>query len=288
MKFRSFVLVTCMLVVPLLAMFSHKIPAELRGAMRTHLWKPATQAIASVFEIEPQTQPALSVPPAAVAVVDPAARSVLPLKPVAVSVPVAALTTPDTQAVAIVPSAAPASQPSATIVMPIVTLAPIDAIAPAAIPQGKGLTVPSSIAIQSTLSNVPSVVRPLAPTDAFAEIISARMAPDPPSALVAAISDASHVILAHRAVEEQLVKLGAVSFECLPPQGTDRVHRCSCRVAADPTGQLQRVFQSTDATPSEAMNKLLAQVTAWKHQIAAMPSTALPREQPTEEPPARF
>ena len=70
MKFRSFVLVTCMLVVPLLAMFSHKIPAELRGAIRTRVWKPAMQAIASVFELEPQTPLTISVPPAAVAVVD--------------------------------------------------------------------------------------------------------------------------------------------------------------------------------------------------------------------------
>lgn len=37
MKYRSLLLVACMLVVPLLAMFSHKIPADVRAAMRRGL-----------------------------------------------------------------------------------------------------------------------------------------------------------------------------------------------------------------------------------------------------------
>ena len=37
MKCRSLLLVACMLVVPLLAMFSHKIPADVRAAMRRGL-----------------------------------------------------------------------------------------------------------------------------------------------------------------------------------------------------------------------------------------------------------
>ncbi|MEI8071412.1 MAG: hypothetical protein WCI09_07485 [Planctomycetota bacterium] len=288
MKFRSFVLVTCMLVVPLLAMFSHKIPAELRGAIRTRVWKPAMQAIASVFELEPQTPLTISVPPAAVAVVDPVAVSAFTPQAQAVSVPPVALGIPANKTVAMAPFAAPASQPPATIVMPIVTLAPIDTIAPAVIPQGKGLTVPGSIAIQSTVPSVALAPQPLVPADAFSEIKSTRIAPDPPVASVTRSSAAPQVISAHRTVEEQLVQLGAVSFECLPPKGAEQVHRCSCRVAADPTGQLQRVFQSADAIPSEAMNKLLTQVTAWKRQIAAMPSTALPQGQTIEGPPARF
>lgn len=37
MKCRSLLLVTCMLIVPLLAMFSHKIPGDVRAAMRRGL-----------------------------------------------------------------------------------------------------------------------------------------------------------------------------------------------------------------------------------------------------------
>ena len=37
MKCRSLLLVACMLVVPMLAMFSHKIPAEVRAAVRRNL-----------------------------------------------------------------------------------------------------------------------------------------------------------------------------------------------------------------------------------------------------------
>jgi hypothetical protein len=50
MKFRSFVLCACMLIVPLLAMFSHRIPAQAREAIRTHLWNPAAAGVVGVVE----------------------------------------------------------------------------------------------------------------------------------------------------------------------------------------------------------------------------------------------
>ena len=49
-----------MIVVPLLAMFSHKIPRELRSAARERLWEPAWQAIAGALDIETPTHPAVS------------------------------------------------------------------------------------------------------------------------------------------------------------------------------------------------------------------------------------
>jgi hypothetical protein len=52
------------------------------------------------------------------------------------------------------------------------------------------------------------------------------------------------------------------------------MHRCSCRVAADPSGQLQRVFQSSGRDPVVAMQQLLGQVEAWKERIASSPSSA--------------
>lgn len=42
MKFRSLLLMTCMLVVPLTAMFSHRLPGGLRQAVRRAVWEPAT------------------------------------------------------------------------------------------------------------------------------------------------------------------------------------------------------------------------------------------------------
>lgn len=75
MKFRSCVLWSCMLVVPMLAMFSHRIPAEVREACRTHLWQPAAATVAGLVgqsAVEPPTPvesaaPARGVPTAIVA-----------------------------------------------------------------------------------------------------------------------------------------------------------------------------------------------------------------------------
>lgn len=73
-------------------------------------------------------------------------------------------------------------------------------------------------------------------------------------------------------VERQLVALGAGAFECarLPTGG---LYRCSCRVSADPSGQLQRVFQSSNPDPAVALRNLLGQVQFWKHRLAAQPAS---------------
>jgi len=42
MKIRSLLLLTCMIVVPLTAMFSHRLPGGLRHALRRSVWEPAT------------------------------------------------------------------------------------------------------------------------------------------------------------------------------------------------------------------------------------------------------
>jgi len=90
-----------------------------------------------------------------------------------------------------------------------------------------------------------------------AELAAATVAADPPAT-----------------VEEQLRNLGAVSIACVPLAG-GTIHRCSCRVAADPSGQLQRVFQTSNPDPSVGMRNLLGQVQFWKHRLASM---AAPRE----------
>ena len=60
MKFRTFLLFVCMIVVPLLAMFSHKVPPEIRTACSDLLLRPAIdliEAAAGSTELKPTPPP---------------------------------------------------------------------------------------------------------------------------------------------------------------------------------------------------------------------------------------
>ena len=170
MKLRSLLLLTCMAVVPLLAMFSHKIPRD---------WRLAVQRLARGEGFSAPRAPSVQ------------------------------------------PPAAPPSHADQ--------------------PQ---LAEPSGLATAA-----PPSVR------------------TPPEAAAASGMRA--------AVEDQLAALGAVSIECVPLAGGG-MHRCSCRVPADPTGQLQRLFQTSHPDPAVAMKTLLGQVQFWKHRLAARPEAANP------------
>lgn len=81
------------------------------------------------------------------------------------------------------------------------------------------------------------------------------------------------------AIEDQLRTLGAVAIECVPMmQGAS--YRCSCRVPADPSGQLQRVFQSSNPDPVVALKNLHGQVQFWKHRLATSPDIGNPLRTP--------
>lgn len=59
MKFRSLILVACMLIVPALAMFSHHIPAEVRAAVRRTLRETVADCLGRPAEASgPQPSPA--------------------------------------------------------------------------------------------------------------------------------------------------------------------------------------------------------------------------------------
>lgn len=73
-------------------------------------------------------------------------------------------------------------------------------------------------------------------------------------------------------VEDQLRALGATAVECVTLAG-GTMHRCSCRVAAEPSGQLQRVFQTSNPDPAVALRNLLGQVHFWKHRTASRDRT---------------
>lgn len=94
--------------------------------------------------------------------------------------------------------------------------------------------------------------------------------PDRRPAALPAIDDLATV---RAGVEDKLRALGAVSFECGPMSG-GALHRCSCRVPADRTGQLQRVFQSSNTDPAVALKNLLGQVQFWKHRLATLSDSA--------------
>ncbi|NDC62465.1 MAG: hypothetical protein EBZ59_00395 [Planctomycetia bacterium] len=198
MKFRSCLLFACMIVVPLLAMFSHRIPPEFRQAVRDRAWEPARRSLAAALDVES---------PAA------ASRDGFPPQPTAAVV------------------ANPADEPARVDV--------------AGTPQAPG----------GLRDDLTGGLRVAGPAVAPATVSS-------PSAV------ATEEVRTRRNVEDRLAALGAISFDCQPLQGGEGIHRCSCRMAADPTGQLQRVFQSSGPDPISAMTSLLDQVTTWKERVA--------------------
>ena len=260
MKFRSLLLFACMVFVPLMAMFSHKIPSEFREALRQQLWTPARQALMAALDLEP-------------AVVD-----------TLVSTHAVVDTHASTDAVVDSPLQI---APAATIVMPAVTLAPIDAIAPPTPAVTAGLAMPATIA-----ASVPTGVtqhpqhHPEAPLKSMAfakpspHAPPAHMAPEPGDPASRLPVSHENLASAHRTIENRLNRLGAIGFECSPHADGDKLHRCSCRVSADPSGQLQRVFQSAHVDPITAMQDLLGQVRSWKHRIASQPSSSPPLQTP--------
>lgn len=193
MKFRSFLLFACMAVVPLVAMFSHKVPRE---------WRLAVQRFAR------------GTPPAAKPLRQPEPSATAP--EVAASPP------------AVAPGPETVPRPA-----PLVPVAPLAETALAASPQ------PAS---------QPAPREPVGTGDGVRDRV---------------------------AIEDQLRSLGAVSIECVPMmQGTS--YRCSCRVPADPSGQLQRVFQSSNPDPVVALRNLHGQVHFWKHRMATRPDADNP------------
>ena len=200
MKLRSCLLLACMAIVPLVAMFSHKIPRD---------WRLAAQRLArGEAPVPPTPQSPPPVPPAPVATA---------------AVPVAATPPPQRSAAPAVPPLVPEVPPAEPALRPV------------------------------------DVAKPMSPVST-----SPAVAPGP--------ADTARDRLM---IEDQLRALGAVSIECVPMmQGTS--HRCSCRVPADPSGQLQRVFQSSNPDPVVALKNLHGQVQFWKHRLAMRPDVANP------------
>ena len=214
MKLRSALLIACLIVVPLLAMVSHKIPAATRAAVREKLWSPIVGALSP--------KPASVQPPNA----EPAAG-----EPTLSGVPI------DPTAPAVGEGLDPIRQRRSAVI----GTAPTD---PIRLPEPTPSIDPSS-----------------RPREQSAP--SALTAP-PPAILVGAesslpIGEAN----GRELLEARLRALGATQIDWTPAQGGDGFHRCSCRIPAEPTGQLHRVFQAAAADPLTALDNLVGQVTAW-------------------------
>jgi hypothetical protein len=200
MKLRSALLIACLIVVPLLAMFSHKVPTATRSAIRERLWDPMIRPLASALGLG-------DAPPTSLA-----------------------------------PRQATVSPPPAD---------PLQSFQPA---------------------QAPGQLEP--------DVAIAGKAPPPAILLGSDDSLPIGVAAGRESLEARLRALGASRIDWTPSQGVDGLHRCSCRIPAEPTGQLHRVFQAAATDPVAALDNLVGQVTAWSMRsggTAASPAMPLQR-----------
>ncbi len=234
MKFRSALLIACLIVVPLLAMVSHKIPAATRIAIRERLWDPMFGAIASTLGLGSPTPSS------------PFPRQTAASPPLAEPVGAEEEALPGPLDAVAGPRSAPAD----------IALPPADLGEPSQRqqPLGQGLRGPDS----------------------------AREAASLPPAILRGSDDSLPIGggTGRESLEARLRALGATRIDWTPGQGGDGLHRCSCRIPAEPTGQLHRVFQAAATDPVAALDNLVGQVTAWSMRsggTAAAPSLPLLR-----------
>lgn len=178
-----------MLVVPALAMFSHKVPAGTRRLLRESLWQPLGAALAEAVGLGVGAAAPAPRPPSSGAAAIPAAAG------------------PATSAVA----------PAAAAIEPIFAAA-----APASAPP-----------------------------------------PSPPPGGDAPMARADSPHADRATLEATLRACGATGVEWEPDAQRDGLHRCVCRMPAEPTGQLERVFQASGPDAITALEALVGQVTAW-------------------------
>ncbi len=193
MKLRSTILFACLLFVPLVAMFSHKIPRGVREGFRDHVWRPAVARV-SAWVAGEADRGGHAVERSLSELVSPVVRQ-------------AERAATDRIAADAAPAAT--DPPPAPVVAP-----------PAMLP---------AVAVQSTL--LPKQSR--------------------------------------AALEERLAAIGAIGLKLKPPQEPSGVHVAACRVPADASGQLQRLFQATGPTPEISLERLASQIEAWRLRMAS-------------------
>lgn len=287
MKFRAFILLACMFVVPGMAMFSHRLPAEVRASLRRHLCDPALRGIREAAQFLSLSDPAQS--PAESPYLEPVAPAESPA-PVAAAV--AAPETP-TEPLAARQAAAPGPSTPARVVMPTVTLAPANAIAEPIPPQGNGLAVPVATARAAARSfsaapaagqRKPAAGPPLGgiqpppepPTDPLPLPAPAGPPPqDSPEPPLTPVLDRAGARPAATAVHNQLASLGACAIDCQPLAGAAAGYASSCRLPVDPRGELHRMFYGTGPDATAALRSLVEQVENWQRQRSSASAARL-------------
>jgi len=259
MKIRTCLLAAFGLVVPLLAMFSHLIPA----GVSDRLWNIALQPAVAFFDDERTAAEETANPSATDD--DRSERSTnLPLT---ADTPIGLLPTDTAVTATPLAGAAPGIRPTGPfamtggldapdaetgVVLPTVTIAS-DADAPAAAERAAWPTA----TVRRPPGEVDSPGRAAEAEEAFSGVRPAalqRPATGPDNADPAAVT--------------ALAELGAFGIVCQPTAG-GRYYHCSCRVAADPTGQLVRMFHATEADPKRAMLRLVDDVRRWQDEVSA-------------------
>lgn len=271
MKIRTCLLAAFGLVVPLIAMFSHLIPPGVSDAIWDATWQPASEffagdedaavenladaPVASSRSFESSAE-ADAAQPENAAGASTAAGTAASTAPSSVVLPTVDI---DTSRIADMP---PAGMPPAAM---SAARQPSFSAPPAELGQAAALEQPASPLWSTDPRAAASAVQPVAmATDASGSITE-------PAAQPAASANASPTgpsTALHTALEQ----LGAFGIDCQPTVG-GRYFHCSCRIAADPTGQLVRMFHATETSPEQAMRQLLADVQQWQSQQTA--STAV-------------
>lgn len=244
MKIRTCLLAAFGLVVPLIAMFSHLIPSGTTDAVWAAAWQPAS----AFFSAD---APDTATP--AVAAAPPGRAGLLPTDAAGTATPLAPSRPEDVgfEATQLVGGAASDTTPSAEVLPTVdVSLSSVPQTATVAAPLPTATVRRPTGAVESPLwSSNPSEHAPL-------------VTPAAPSA-TARLSAPSASPIA-----QSLSELGAFDVACQPTAG-GRYFHCSCRVAADPTGQLVRMFHATEPDQQRAMQRLLDDVGSWKARQAA-------------------
>ena len=263
MKLRSALLVACMLVVPLLAMFSHKCPAGTRAAARRQLWDPIVDTVAAAFGL-PSADRKPRLPPSP-------PTSILPESSAASAPSLDSTPGPgSTRRRDSIPDIVPRF-PGAVSGSPE---SPPDPLSTVGLPPARGAwsspPAPSSPPSPGVASAAPAFAAP------------PRALPGAPDAHPIAGAAGFGTGADRDSLESRLRSLGATSIDWTPAQGGDGLHRCTCRIPAEPTGQLHRVFQASATDPLTALDSLVGQVTAWSMRAgqANDSSAAGPRTAP--------
>ena len=260
MKIRTCLLAAFGLVVPLIATFSHLIPSAATDAVWAAAWQPASAFFAGDAP-EPASPVGATAPTGAADLLptdaENAATPLTPPRPREAAL----------DATLLAGGAASGITPS-SVVLPTVDVS-MNSLS--SDPRTTAATAAATVRrptgeIESPLWSANPSGRDSLVTPAASTTPAAPSAPADSSATGAS------------PIERSLRDLGAFDVACQPTAG-GRYFHCSCRVAADPTGQLVRMFHATEPDQQRAMQRLLDDVGSWKARQAAA-STAPPVSPP--------